>query len=345
MNVQVLDPFDAASDPEMPSLAMAIDPARVQEQFMSGLACLAGEDKVINFKAIRVIRYKPKKRCVIEYDIEVERPDLPAETVTIIGKVRAKRNGKSAYRLLKAFRDAGFGSDSDDGISVPEPVGIVPEFRMWLQRKVPGQVMTDLLTSSFDVELARRIAMSAYKIHNADVPTERCHTMADELSILRKCLTIVANKETIWSGRIGRLMDSCERLAASVPRPRPCGIHRDFYSDQVIVDSTRLCIIDFDLYCHGDPGLDIGNFLGHITEYSLRHLGDPDGLAGMENAILENFIEMSGERTRASVLAYAALTLVRHIYLSTLFPERRSFTGRLLELCEERLGVAKGIYA
>ena len=39
---------------------MAIDPARVQEQFMSGLACLAGEDKVIRFKAIRVIRYKPK---------------------------------------------------------------------------------------------------------------------------------------------------------------------------------------------------------------------------------------------------------------------------------------------
>jgi hypothetical protein len=37
------------------------------------------------------------------------------------------------------------------------------------------------------------------------------------------------------------------------------------------------------------------------------------------------------------VRAYAALTLVRHIAISTLFPERRPFTGRLLELSEERV--------
>jgi hypothetical protein len=33
------------------------------------------------------------------------------------------------------------------------------------------------------------------------------------------------------------------------------------------------------------------------------------------------------------------LTLARHIYLSTLFPERRPFTIRLLELVEEHLGL------
>src|SRR5437773_3836244 len=31
-------------------------------------------------------------------------------------------------------------------------------------------------------------------------------------------------------------------------------------------------LLDFDLYCQGDPALDIGNFVGHLTEQSLRTL-------------------------------------------------------------------------
>lgn len=46
----------------------------------------------------------------------------------------------------------------------------------------------------------------------------------------------------------------------------------------------------------------------------------------------------AGEPVRPAVRAYTLLTLARHVYLSTLFPERQPFTARLLELCEERLG-------
>src|SRR5207249_11416229 len=108
--------------------------------------------------------------------------------------------------------------------------------------------------------------------------------------------------------------------------------------DQVIVDGRRLYLLDFDLYCEGDPGLDVGNFLGHVTEQALRTRGDPAALAGVERALEERFVELSGEATRPAVRAYATLTLARHVYLSTRFPDRRPYTERLLELCEERLG-------
>ena len=75
------------------------------------------------------------------------------------------------------------------------------------------------------------------------------------------------------------MLDACDRLGAGTLKPEPCGIHRDFYADQVIVAGPRICLIDFDLYCEGDPALDIGNFLGHIQEQSLRSLGDPEALA------------------------------------------------------------------
>jgi hypothetical protein len=74
-----------------------------------------------------------------------------------------------------------------------------------------------------------------------------------------------------------------------------------------------------------------------MTEQSLRSFGDPSALAYRERAMEERFVELSGEGTRHAVRVYAALTLARHIHLSTLFPERRHLTGDLLDLCEERL--------
>ena len=336
-NVPAVDPFGVAGDPEMPSLAAALDPIEAQRRLGHRLRRLTGEHGTVHLMAIRVTRYKPGRRCVIEYDVEIQEPDAPPEAVTLLGKVRRLRSGKSGYRLLDVLRNAGFGDDSRDGISVPEPVGVVPEFRMWLQRKVLGRAASDLLAGPEGVELVRRIAEAAHKLHQAGVPAKRRHTMNDELRILHERLPLVAREEPRWAGRIERLLRACDRLGAT-PEPAYRRVHRDFYADQVIVDGGRLYLIDFDLYCEGDPALDIGNFLGHITEQGLRTFGDPGALVDQERAMEERFVELSGEATRAAVRAYATLTLVRHIHLSTLFEERRPFTESLLELCEDRLG-------
>ena len=335
MSAAVIDTFSVAGDPEMPTLARALDPGEVQRHFGRGLRRLAGEDGFVHLTGIRVARYKPTQRCLIEYSVEVERSNKPLQPLTLIGKVRAKHKAAVGHRLLRGLWNAGFRVDSPDGISVPQPIGKVKDLQMWLQRKVPGRTATELLVEQGGVALAEKIVEAACKLHRAGVPTDRRHTMADELRILRKRLPTVAN----GNGRIERILDACEQLAARTPEPIPCGIHRDFYPDQVIVDGSRLCLVDFDLYCHGDPALDIGNFLGNVTEQSLRTLGEPNALIEVERAMEERFVELSGEGTRPAVRAYATLTLVRHIYLSTVKPERRPFTERLFELCEERLEV------
>src|SRR5436309_3332095 len=151
-------------------------------------------------------------------------------------------------------------------------------------------------------------------------------------------LSLVAQMQPQWAQRLDHLLVSCDRLRASVPDPSPCGIHLDFYPDHVIVDGPRLYLLDFDLYCEGDPALDIGNFLGHLLEQSLRMFGDRNVLSDRAEALEERFVELSGDGTRAAVRAYTTLTLVRHIYLSTQFSERSPFTEKVLELAEELLG-------
>ena len=328
-----------ALDEALPTLSWALDFAIARHEFKRRLPRLSGDGK-LRLKAIRLTRLKPGKRAVVEYDVEIRRPDLPEQKVTLIGKLRARRSGNEAFRQLETIWNAGFDTRSADGISVPEPIGVIAKFQMWFQRKVGGVPAEELLAGADGVALARRVAEAIHKLHRANLPTGKRHTMADELRILRDCFDQVAEGKPDWAQRLTRLMDACERLVASVPAPAVCGIHRDFYPAQVMVDGARLWLIDFDLFCLGDPGLDVGNFLGHVTEQALREHGDARALRDVEQALEDRFVKLSGEHTRVAVRAYANLTLARHIFLSTRFPERQHLTETLLQLCEQKLSVA-----
>jgi Ser/Thr protein kinase RdoA (MazF antagonist) len=333
----VVDPFGAVSDPALPSLRSALEPEEVKRRFKRRLPRLAGEDALVRVRGIRVVRHKPGRRCLVEYDVRVERADAAHVPATVLGKVRAGRYGNADYELADALWARGFSGASADGISIAEPLGTISRFRMWVQRKVPGLPATAVLGSPDGMRLAARIAEAAHKLHEAGVPARRRHGVDDELRILHDCLERVAAAQPRLERRVRRLLASCDRVGRRMPTAHARPIHRDFYADQVIVSKDRLYVIDFDLYCEGDPALDAGNFIGHVTEQALRELGDPAALAPVEEALEERFCELAGERVRASVRAYAALTLARHVYLSTVLENRRHLTEQLLDRSEELL--------
>ena len=107
------------------------------------------------------------------------------------------------------------------------------------------------------------------------------------------------------------------------------------------VEGDRLWLVDLDLCCQGDPALDIGNFIAHITEQSLRQLADPATMVAQEAALRDAFIETrageQADRLRWTIELYTVLTLVRHIHISTRIAARRPYTEALLTLCETRL--------
>ncbi len=340
MTVPVIDPLGVGTDPGMRFLGQALDPADAEPRLES----LLGRGR-LRLLAIRAVRHKPGRRCIVEYDVEIESRDFSMEAFTLLGKARARRPPDENDQILRLLRARGFGSDAEDGIGVPEPFGVIPEYRMSLERKVPGLPASQLFGRAGGVDLARTIAEAACKLHRTGVLPRRCHTMADELAILREKLGELAATRPELVSRLSRVLQKCERLAARVPTPTPRGIHRDFYADQVIANGPRLFLVDFDLFCQGDPAVDAGNFLGHLTEQALRLSGDPAALSECERAFEDRFVELSGSPIRPAVRTYAALTIVRHVYLSTRFEERRPFTETLLELAEERLGTTARIPA
>jgi aminoglycoside phosphotransferase (APT) family kinase protein len=238
----------------------------------------------------------------------------------------------------------GFRPDGERAMAVPEPLGVVPELHMVLQRAVPGRVATELVGGPSGVALMGRVAEAIHALHGAGIPTHRRHTLADELRILGERLSTVIAARPEWEQRIERLLRACEGLASRVKEPPPRGIHRDFYPDQVIVDGGRLTLLDLDLYALGDPALDVGNFAGHLTELALRCWGDPEALRDREEALEERYLELAGDVSLDALRAYAVLTLARHVHISTTFPARRHTTSALLELCEERLALGRSAW-
>jgi len=157
MSVSLNDPFNAALDKDLPTLALALDPEIARREFKRRLPGLSAE-RTLRLRAIRVTRHKPGRRCVVEYDAKVRRQNVPDQLVTLIGKVRNQRSGNEAFRLQSALWEAGFQADSADGVSVPEPIGVISSFKMWFQAKVAGLTVEESLISKDSASLARRIA-------------------------------------------------------------------------------------------------------------------------------------------------------------------------------------------
>jgi hypothetical protein len=321
-----------STDPALPTLGDALDVRRAEVAILERL-----QWRGARLVSADVLAHKRGRRSVIEYRFEVP----GCGEVAILGKIRANRFGNSGYRQLLSLWQAGFQAESADGISVPEPLATVPSLRMWLQRKVRGTVSTALLTGPGALSVVESVAAAVHKLHASRVTPERRHTIDDEMRILVRCLHETAAQRPDISTRVHRLIDHCDRLAASLPVPTWCGSHRDFYSDQVLVSEDRVHLIDFDLFCEADPGLDVGNFIGHVTELAIRLHRSPVALKPVERRFEDAFAALAGEAVRWPVRVYAALTLARHVYLSGRFTDRAHLTTEILEAAEAQVEALK----
>ncbi len=331
--IEVVDLFSVGDDTALENADTAIDP-RLACQYIVPILKQAFHDESLELRSIRVLRHKPGRRCLIEYSCM---STAGKSDVTALGKLHAKSRHERSDRLQQELWQSDFHDDSPDGISVARPLGIVPECQMWLQERVSGVRCWDALLAPGGEGIAARIADAATKLHQADIFTDRVHTIQDELQILEEKLPLVARQIPQLRSRISTVLTACRELVASVPSTEPKGIHRDFYPDQLLIDGDHLYVLDHDLYCMGDPCLDIGNFCGHLIEQSLRQQGHPNVFAAIQNTMVERFCTQQKDCKSDVIDVYTTLTLVRHIYLSTRLAGRGNNTRQVLDYCEAAL--------
>ncbi len=319
---------DLPADPTMSWLPQTLDRQSAQQQLIKIFPTLQRVTKT------QLLRHKIGRRALIEYHLET----IEGKQV-ILGKIRAKGTDHKSYGRQKALWENGFGADSEDGLLVPEPLGIIEPWQMWLQRKVPGQPVTTLLATNST--LLEKIAALAHKIHTYPVPTTKIHTIADELRILATQLQNFAQQQPQWQKQIEDFIAQSQVLGNELAQLSlgTTTIHRDFYPDQILLDGDRLWLVDFDLYCQGHPAVDIGNFIAHMTEQSLRTWGNANAMANQEKALKSAFLAKQPSKSldlSKAIDIYTSLTLLRHIAISWRIPDRRPNISALIKLCGDR---------
>ncbi len=323
----IQNPFTLKGDVPLKSLLeQAIDPEQSQRGFKRYLF----DYEVFKIESIRVLRYKPGKRLLVEYSLLTDRGKL-----TLLGKIRAKGLHRSVYRINQQLYDQRDTLMTEAGWQVPQPLCMIPECQMWLQQHVPGDQFTQLLNNVKQGQtLAQRIAQMSHSLHNSGIVVEKSHSVVQELDILKKQLYTVAEKCPQLKLGIHELYKQLSPYITSLlTRPYHC-IHRDFYPDQVIVNKDRLYLLDLDLFCMGDPCLDIGNFIAHIQEQALREKGNLFAYQLVTDKLMQHYLQLSkGHQEDAEAIEkYRLLSLARHIAISQRLTDRSHLSPILLKL-------------
>ena len=326
--------FPVLADDALPFAKLATDSREVCGVLSNCLYASMRGAETVSVAGMRVIRHKPGKRCLIEYDIEEE---STGRRHSLLAKLTRRPVARRDYQTQQSVYTAGFESGAADGISVPEPLGVVEEWNMWLQRKVAGRPATELLAGPNGHAVVERVAEALYKLHKHGPPPTRIHTVEDELAILRGRLAMLSDERPQWRHRLALVISQCERLAVALGSSQAAAIHRDFYPDQMVIDGSIAYICDLDLYCVGDPSLDVGNFVAHLMELGLREYGDLAFFETLSGSFIECYCSLNQSRCRASIEAYTTFSLARLIAIDAMMPSRRAFTEPLLACCEARL--------
>lgn len=279
-------------------------------------------------------RYKIRRRALVDYQ---------TDTGHLIGKYRAKGLDERSYLIQQKLWESGF--DTQAQTSVPETAGKLPALNTWFQYKVNGQNVGDILMPQNGrlAFLGQAVACAINALHRSRTAQELelpRWTQESELEILRDRLTKAQTTLPQWAKRIANVLDRCETLAQHLSETPFVTVHRDFYQDQILERYGRpghIVLLDFDLLCQGHAALDAGNYIAHIQEFALRLYGGIDALKAHEDAFLRQFLADSETAKRKEVEIYTTLSLTRHIYISTLFDNRKHTTETLLKLCESRL--------
>lgn len=319
----VIAPGCSVPDEQMPALGAALDVA-VMRPLLSGIL-----PQPVHGLDARLIRHKPGRRALIRYRITYDDRHDPE---ILLGKLRAKGLDARMPALHAALRAKGLGGEAPHRVGVPAARGVLSWPALWLQERVPGRKLTDLLPENGAPHAARLVGRALARLHMVGLPVARTWTAADELAVLERALCAARENMPGEAHCIEAILKAAAHILHELPAAETTGIHRDFYPDQVLIDGDRVWLLDLDLYAEGDPAVDLGNFLAHLDELGLRLHGNPQRFEREATAFLAGYESLrTVDHGRVELLRL--VSLARHINLSRIIPGRAHITTRLIEHC------------
>jgi aminoglycoside phosphotransferase (APT) family kinase protein len=291
------------ADWKLPLLASATDRRAVGRELAAGEARAASAAPTV--RDLQVLRYRPRRRCVLVYTIEGLGSEAPRQ---VIGKVYP--DAPTVAGVAAKLRTLGPQARAE-GLELPTLLGGAS---LLLMEKVPGANLGDLLEATSAEEDARGairlVAGSLASFHRLHLGGGEARSTKGELELLRERIVRMRSVAPLVGERAESLLDEIGRRLPGVACGEPTLIHGDFKPSQLLVHEGRVGLVDLDRASPGEPVIDLGNFLAVLTKHAV--VKEQPHLRRLGPEFLDEYAVRSGRRgLAAGSRLFESLALVR----------------------------------
>lgn len=293
--------------------------------------------------AVRLLKYKPERRCIVQADLSTKQASTGLEGERrVVVQANGDDSGTRVLRVLEHLSEPGRFAP---GLVVPRPLGYDAPRRILVQAWVPGQPLGERLDGPDAAAECAGVAWMLRVLHEGPVPGGLPAGGGRELSL--RASTILRDLARVGGAEIAPLAVQLDaELTRAGSRSRAGSavlIHGDLHYHQILVDADAARLIDWDECAVGEGLADVGNFVAHL------HLREIEGaLAAPRAALLrDEFVRayFAPRRAPADLDRFTALQLV----LLSMTPFRRlstrweSETRVILQRSRDLLRVEAGV--
>jgi aminoglycoside phosphotransferase (APT) family kinase protein len=212
-----------------------------------------------------------------------------------------------------------------------------PEAGLLLQAPVPGRPIQSNRNRRLFMDLVRHAGQALAAVHSADLPFGPEKTLEALLGRLHGGLDDLAYTAPPLHETMRRLIGQIEARAARTPPVALVPSHGDFKWDQFLEANGRFSLIDFEFFCHAEPGFDLGSFCAYLQPSRPRDWQEGTATDLLRAAFLNRYSASRGEPLDlARFVLYEAAWLGLRA-LSFVWQHQSGWTWRVAELLEVAL--------
>jgi Phosphotransferase enzyme family len=313
----------------LPTLVDAANPQRVTEVLRS--IPDVGHDRRV--AGIDLLRLRRTRGCVLRYRLEP-----PGDRAVVYGKIGPGAPPEIVREGLDALAQS-VPADRRASILFPRVLGRSAELDLTFIASVPGS-RPDLHVDSVVDTIVDRAALVAATMHSSGVTVGFARTLEVELDRAKQAVGMIRQDAPAVAEWLTAVTESLTPVARRMPSQRLSLSHGDFTPSQLLLDGSRIAVLDFDRLCQAESAFDLGRFLAYFR-VALARSGHGAG-DGLTARFKERYRAAGGQATeddRIEVYGIASLVRMAAHSCQQLKPARLRLVCTVLERAVERLGL------